>query len=142
MQKVNYILISRKYACNCMATGPWLVIHLSINFMCTFDNWKWKNNTEVLLVRGSIDLFLTQKGREAVSICFRKITVTDIYDEDLFSLVLSCITATQFKRLSAYSKYKQAYTNLDGEKSHIVNTAWAMLALMKAGQVMTYLKVR
>jgi len=68
--------------------------------------------------------------------------VTDIYDEDLFSLVLSCITATQFKRLSAYSKYKQAYTNLDGEKSHIVNTAWAMLALMKAGQVMTYLKVR
>jgi len=63
---------ARKYACNCMATGPWLVIHLSINFMCTFDNWKWKNNTEVLLVRGSIDLFLTQKGREAVSICFKK----------------------------------------------------------------------
>ena len=68
--------------------------------------------------------------------------MTDIYGEDLFSLTLSCIAATQFKRLSAYSKYKQAYTNLDGEKSHIVNTAWAMLALMKAGQVMTYLKVR
>ncbi|CAD6246450.1 unnamed protein product [Miscanthus lutarioriparius] len=29
----------------------------------------------------------------------------------------------------------RAYTNLDREKSHIVNSAWAMLALMKAGQV-------
>lgn len=37
---------------------------------------------------------------------------------------------------------KQAYTNLDGEKSHIVNTAWAMLALMKAGQVFTSLSLQ
>ena len=104
MQKVNYILISRKYACNCMATGPWLVIHLSINFMCTFDNWKWKKNSEVLLIRGSIDLFLTQKREWSryASFAFREITVTDIYGEDLFSLTLSCIAATQFKRLSAY----------------------------------------
>ena len=95
---------ARKYACNCMATGPWFVIHLSINFMCTFDNWKWKKNTEVLLIRGSIDLFLTQKREWSryASFAFREITVTDIYGEDLFSLTLSCIAATQFKRLSAY----------------------------------------
>jgi hypothetical protein len=45
----------------------------------------------------------------------------------------------QFTRLITHvlSNSKQAYTNLDGEKSHIVNTAWAMLALMKAGQVFT-----
>ncbi|EEC83118.1 hypothetical protein OsI_28277 [Oryza sativa Indica Group] len=36
---------------------------------------------------------------------------------------------------SHLSSRTKAYTNLDGEKSHIVNTAWAMLALMKAGQV-------
>ncbi|KAM0835588.1 hypothetical protein ACQ4PT_062843 [Festuca glaucescens] len=36
---------------------------------------------------------------------------------------------------SHLSSTTKAYTNLDGEKSHIVNTAWAMLALMKAGQV-------
>ncbi|XP_020157569.1 lupeol synthase-like [Aegilops tauschii subsp. strangulata] len=35
---------------------------------------------------------------------------------------------------SHLSSTTKAYTNLDGEKSHIVNTAWAMLALMKAGQ--------
>uniref|UniRef100_A0ACD6AFD3 Uncharacterized protein n=1 Tax=Avena sativa TaxID=4498 RepID=A0ACD6AFD3_AVESA len=35
---------------------------------------------------------------------------------------------------SHLSSRTKAYTNLDGEKSHIVNTAWAMLALMKAGQ--------
>ena len=27
------------------------------------------------------------------------------------------------------------YTNLPGDKPHIVNTAWAMLALIEAGQV-------
>ncbi|CAL5007612.1 unnamed protein product [Urochloa decumbens] len=36
---------------------------------------------------------------------------------------------------SHLSSRTKAYTNLDGEKSHIVNTTWAMLALMKAGQV-------
>ncbi|AQK41043.1 Camelliol C synthase [Zea mays] len=35
---------------------------------------------------------------------------------------------------SHLSSTTKAYTNLDKEKSHIVNTAWAMLALMKAGQ--------
>ncbi|KAK3121299.1 hypothetical protein QOZ80_8BG0650330 [Eleusine coracana subsp. coracana] len=35
---------------------------------------------------------------------------------------------------SHLSSRTKAYTNLDGGKSHIVNTAWAMLALMKAGQ--------
>nr|UMM64880.1 2,3-oxidosqualene cyclase [Avena strigosa] len=35
---------------------------------------------------------------------------------------------------SHLSSRTKAYTNLDGEKSHIVNTAWAMLALMKAGK--------
>ena len=29
----------------------------------------------------------------------------------------------------------QVYTNLDGNRSHLVNTAWAMLALIDAGQV-------
>ena len=27
------------------------------------------------------------------------------------------------------------YSNLDGNRSHVVNTAWAMLALIDAGQV-------
>ncbi|TVU43315.1 hypothetical protein EJB05_09774 [Eragrostis curvula] len=36
---------------------------------------------------------------------------------------------------SHLSSRTMEYTNLDGEKPHIVNTAWAMLALMKAGQV-------
>ncbi|KAJ1267796.1 hypothetical protein BS78_07G085600 [Paspalum vaginatum] len=35
---------------------------------------------------------------------------------------------------SHLSSRTKTYTNLDGEKSHIVNTSWAMLALMKAGQ--------
>ncbi|KAK7314325.1 hypothetical protein VNO77_32845 [Canavalia gladiata] len=35
---------------------------------------------------------------------------------------------------SYISCQSQAYTNLDGNKSHVVNTAWAMLALIEAGQ--------
>lgn len=30
---------------------------------------------------------------------------------------------------------KQVYTNLEGDRSHVVNTSWAMLALIDAGQV-------
>lgn len=29
----------------------------------------------------------------------------------------------------------QVYTNLEGNKSHLVHTRWAMLALIRAGQV-------
>lgn len=29
----------------------------------------------------------------------------------------------------------QVYTNLEGNRSHVVNTGWAMLALIDAGQV-------
>ncbi|XP_020221338.2 cycloartenol synthase [Cajanus cajan] len=35
---------------------------------------------------------------------------------------------------SYISCQKKVYTNLEGNKSHIVNTAWAMLALIEAGQ--------
>ncbi|KAK7277440.1 hypothetical protein RJT34_22453 [Clitoria ternatea] len=35
---------------------------------------------------------------------------------------------------SYISCQKRVYTNLEGNKSHIVNTAWAMLALIEAGQ--------
>ncbi|KAJ4761167.1 Terpene cyclase/mutase family member [Rhynchospora pubera] len=36
---------------------------------------------------------------------------------------------------SYLSSIKKEYTNLDGNKSNLVNTAWGMLALLKAGQV-------
>ncbi|OAY68921.1 Cycloartenol synthase [Ananas comosus] len=36
---------------------------------------------------------------------------------------------------SHLSSINKVYTNLDGEKSNLVNTSWAMLGLMKAGQV-------
>ncbi|KAJ3704800.1 hypothetical protein LUZ61_008505 [Rhynchospora tenuis] len=36
---------------------------------------------------------------------------------------------------SYLSCIRKEYTNLDGNKSNLVNTAWAMLALLKAGQV-------
>ncbi|XP_070030137.1 cycloartenol synthase-like isoform X2 [Nicotiana sylvestris] len=35
---------------------------------------------------------------------------------------------------SYLSSQHKVYTNIDGNKSHIVNTAWAMLALIEAGQ--------
>ena len=31
----------------------------------------------------------------------------------------------------------QEYTNLKGNRSHVVNTGWSMLALIDAGQVMS-----
>ena len=31
--------------------------------------------------------------------------------------------------------FAQVYSNLEGNKTHVVNTAWAMLALIEAGQV-------
>jgi cycloartenol synthase len=34
----------------------------------------------------------------------------------------------------------KVYSNLDGNRSHVVNTAWAMLALIGAGQVSKFLK--
>ncbi|KAJ8448504.1 hypothetical protein Cgig2_012148 [Carnegiea gigantea] len=36
----------------------------------------------------------------------------------------------------------KAYTNIDGNKSNVVNTAWALLALVKAGQVRTFFKCK
>jgi hypothetical protein len=62
---------------------------------------------------------------------------TCINAEDFCLRICLALPHFQSMRLSTYSNYEQAYTNLDKEKSHIVNTAWAMLALMKAGQVIT-----
>ena len=37
--------------------------------------------------------------------------------------------------ITQYFVIKQVYTNLEGNKPHIVNTGWAMLGLIDAGQV-------
>ncbi|XP_066350759.1 cycloartenol synthase 2-like isoform X4 [Miscanthus floridulus] len=49
-------------------------------------------------------------------------------------MLLQCRWTASFIKNQAKECFR-AYTNLDREKSHIVNSAWAMLALMKAGQV-------
>lgn len=37
--------------------------------------------------------------------------------------------------LNAFQCWQQVYTNLEGDRSHVVNTGWAILALIDAGQV-------
>ena len=81
---------------------------------------------EHLLVGNIMHLLLSQS-----------LQCTCIYAEDFCLRICLALLHFQPMRLTTYSNYKQAYTNLDREKSHIVNTAWAMLALMKAGQVIT-----
>lgn len=76
-------------------------------------------------------------GKHYASFAFTKLQCTCINAEDFCLRICLALPHFQSMRLSTYSNYEQAYTNLDKEKSHIVNTAWAMLALMKAGQVIT-----
>lgn len=60
---------------------------------------------------------------------FEKETVNCIEEKTIMLIV-------QFLCLNSSCEiFDQVYTNLEGNKSHLVNTAWAMLSLIEAGQV-------